>query len=131
MIVASDGVASWVREELATDFKPSIDVRPNKFVWLGCTVPYRAFTFLFEDTPHGMFRVHAYRYHEHGSTFIVECREPTWRGGRARDGRRGSARFAILGEIFKDHLGDHQLIKNRSIWRNFPTVRCGKWSAHA
>ena len=43
---------------------PTVDVRPNKFVWLGCTVPYRAFTFLFKETPHGLFRVHAYRYHE-------------------------------------------------------------------
>ena len=84
VIVASDGVASWVREALSADLKPSVDVRPNKFVWLGCTVPYRAFTFLFEDTPHGLFRVHAYRYHEHGSTFIVECREPNVSAGRLR-----------------------------------------------
>jgi len=128
VIVASDGVASWIREERAADFKPSIDVRPNKFVWLGCTVPYRAFTFLFEDTTHGLFRVHAYRYHEHGSTFIVECREPTWRAAGLANADEDTT-VAILGEIFKDHLGDHKLIKNRSIWRNFPTVRCGSWSS--
>ena len=129
VIVASDGVASWVREALAADLEPPVDVRPNKFVWLGCTVPYRAFTFLFEDTPHGMFRVHAYRYHEHGSTFIVECRE---RRPGARRGSRPPTRIstlAILGEIFADELGGHRLIKNRSIWRNFPTVRCAAWSS--
>jgi len=128
VIVASDGVASWVREELAADFKPSVDVRPNKFVWLGCTVPYRAFTFLFEDTSFGLFRVHAYRYHEHGSTFIVECKEPTWRAAGLANADEDTT-LAILGEVFKDHLGDHTLIKNRSIWRNFPTVRCGAWSS--
>ena len=130
LIVASDGVASWIRDALATELVPSVDIRPNKFTWLGCTVPYRAFTFLFQETPYGMFRVHAYRYHAHGSTFIVECREPTWRAAGFADADEDRT-LAIVGEIFKDHLGEHALIKNRSIWRNFPTVRCAKWSGHA
>src|SRR5262249_21135799 len=79
VIVACDGVASWVRDALGDQLAPQVDVRPNRFVWLGCTVPYQAFTFVFKQTPHGLFRVHAYRYHEHGSTFIVECRDDTWR----------------------------------------------------
>src|SRR4029077_4322590 len=49
VIVACDGVASWVRDALASELRPAVDVRPNKFVWLGCTVPYRAFTFVFKD----------------------------------------------------------------------------------
>jgi anthraniloyl-CoA monooxygenase len=128
LIIASDGVASWVRDALAADLRPSVDVRSNKFTWLGCTVPYRAFTFLFQDTPHGMFRVHAYRYHEHGSTFIVECREPTWRAAGLADADEDRT-LAIVGEIFADHLAGHALVKNRSIWRNFPTVRCASWSS--
>ncbi|HEX2688327.1 MAG TPA: FAD-dependent monooxygenase [Kofleriaceae bacterium] len=128
VIVACDGVASWVRDALAAELLPQVDVRPNKFVWLGCTVPYQAFTFVFKHTPHGMFRVHAYRYHEHGSTFIVECREDTWRrAGLATADEEQTV--AILEEIFADELAGHRLIKNRSIWRNFPTVRCGKWHA--
>ena len=85
VIVACDGVASWVRDALAAELRPHVDVRPNKFVWLGCTVPYQAFTFLFKQTPHGLFRVHAYRYHQAGSTFIVECREDTWRAAGLDD----------------------------------------------
>ncbi|HEY6178677.1 MAG TPA: FAD-dependent monooxygenase, partial [Kofleriaceae bacterium] len=128
VIVACDGVASWVRDALAGELAPSVDLRPNKFVWLGCTVPYRAFTFVFKPTPHGLFRVHAYRYHEHGSTFIVECTADTWR----RAGLAGAdedATVAILEAIFADELAGHRLIKNRSIWRSFPTVRCGRWHA--
>ena len=128
VIVACDGVASWVRDALAAELAPVVDVRPNRFVWLGCTVPYRAFTFVFKPTPHGLFRVHAYRYHERGSTFIVECRDDTWR----RAGLAGAdedTTVAILEAIFADELAGHRLIKNRSIWRNFPTVRCGKWHA--
>ncbi|HWO25144.1 MAG TPA: FAD-dependent monooxygenase [Kofleriaceae bacterium] len=128
VIVACDGVASWVRDALAAELRPHVDVRPNKFVWLGCTVPYRAFTFLFKETPHGLFRVHAYRYHEHGSTFIAECREETWRAlGLA--GADEDRTLAVLEGVFAEELAGHRLIKNRSIWRNFPTVRCGKWHA--
>jgi 2-polyprenyl-6-methoxyphenol hydroxylase-like FAD-dependent oxidoreductase len=128
VIVACDGVASWVREALAAELAPEVDVRPNKFVWLGCTVPYRAFTFVFKPTPHGLFRVHAYRYHERGSTFIVECRDATWRraGLATADEDRT---VAILEDLFARELAGHRLIKNRSIWRNFPTVRCGRWHA--
>ena len=128
VIVACDGVASWVRDALAGELAPAVDVRPNKFVWLGCTVPYQAFTFVFKPTPHGLFRVHAYRYREQGSTFIVECREDTWRrAGLAASDEDGTV--AILEAIFERELAGHRLIKNRSIWRNFPTVRCGKWHA--
>ena len=128
VIVACDGVASWVRDALAADLAPHVDVRPNKFVWLGSTVPYRAFTFLFKETPHGLFRVHAYRFHESGSTFIVECREQTWRNaGLATADEDTTVR--ILEGVFAEELAGHRLIKNRSIWRNFPTVRCGKWHA--
>jgi anthraniloyl-CoA monooxygenase len=126
VIVACDGVASWVRESLAAELAPRVDVRPNKFVWLGSTVPYGAFTFIFKQTPFGLFRVHAYRYQQQGSTFIVECREDTWRKAGLATADEDQT-VAILEQIFADELGGHRLIKNRSIWRNFPTVRCGKW----
>jgi anthraniloyl-CoA monooxygenase len=126
VVVACDGVASWVRDSLRAELQPSVDVRPNKFVWLGCTVPYEAFTFIFKQTPHGLFRVHAYRYHEHGSTFIVECPHETWKSAGLADADEDRT-VAILGDIFAAELAGHKFVKNRSIWRNFPTVRCGKW----
>ncbi|MFN0245609.1 MAG: FAD-dependent monooxygenase [Kofleriaceae bacterium] len=130
VIVGCDGVASWVRDSLASELAPHVDVRPNKFVWLGCTVPYRAFTFIFKQTPHGLYRVHAYPFTSELSTFIVECREDTWRAsGLASSDEDGT--LAILERVFADELAGHRLIKNRSIWRNFPTVRCARWSATA
>lgn len=128
LVVASDGVASWVRESLAADLQPDVDVRPNKFVWLGCTVPYQAFTFIFKQTQFGLFRVHAYRYAAESSTFIVECREDTWRAAGLHQADEDRT-LAILGDVFAAELAGHKLIKNRSIWRNFPTVRCGSWHA--
>jgi anthraniloyl-CoA monooxygenase len=126
VIVACDGVASWVRDTLAAELSPRVDVRPNKFVWLGCTVPYEAFTFIFKQTRFGLFRVHAYRYQPTGSTFIVECREDTWRAA-GLDQADEDATVAILSDVFAQELGGHTFVKNRSIWRNFPTVRCGSW----
>jgi anthraniloyl-CoA monooxygenase len=126
VIVACDGVASWVRESLAAELQPRVDIRPNKFVWLGSTVPYGAFTFIFKQTPYGLFRVHAYRYQKEGSTFIVECREDTWRNAGLANATEDQT-VAILEQIFAEELGGHRLVKNRSIWRNFPVVRCGKW----
>jgi anthraniloyl-CoA monooxygenase len=128
VIVACDGVASWVRETLGAELGPTVDVRPNRFVWLGSTVPYEAFTFLFKQTPFGLFRVHAYRYHEQGSTFIVECRDETWREAGLHEADEDKT-VAILEQIFATELAGHRLIKNRSIWRNFPTVRCTRWHA--
>ena len=126
VIIGCDGVASGVRDALAAELRPEVDVRPNKFVWLGTTVPYEAFTFVFKPTPYGLFRVHAYRYHDHGSTFIVECRDDTWRRAGLADADEDRT-VAILEAIFAHELAGHRLIKNRSIWRNFPTVRCAKW----
>ena len=130
VVVACDGVASWVRDALAAELAPQVDVRPNKFVWLGSTKPLDAFTFLFEPTPHGLYRVHAYPYRADASTFIVECTAETWRAaGFAAAPTDEDHTVAILERVFAAHLGGHRLVKNRSIWRNFPTVRCGKWHA--
>jgi anthraniloyl-CoA monooxygenase len=126
VIVAADGVGSPIREALAEHLQPTIDVRPNKFVWLGTTVPYRAFTFLFKDTPVGLFRVHAYRYAENGSTFIVECTADTWRRA-GLDVNDEDRTIDTLSQVFAAELGGRPLIKNRSIWRSFPTVRCRSW----
>src|SRR5712671_3034539 len=38
-----------------------------------------------------------------------------------------SARY--LEGVFADELAGHKLITNRSLWRNFPTIRCEKWTA--
>ncbi len=128
VVVACDGAASWVRDALAAQLRPHVDVRPNKFVWLGTTQAYRAFTFIFAETPYGLFRVHAYPFRDDASTFIVECTAATWRAA-GLDRASEDDTLAILGRVFEHELAGHRLIKNRSIWRSFPTVRCGSWHA--
>src|SRR2546427_427557 len=79
LVLAADGVNSVVRSRYAEHFRPHIDWRGNKFVWLGTTFPYPAFTFVFKEEDHGLWRVHAYRYNASMSTFILETTEATWR----------------------------------------------------
>ena len=40
LVVAADGINSRVREAFAARFLPQIDVRPNKFCWMGSTRPF-------------------------------------------------------------------------------------------
>ncbi len=64
-----------VRTAYAETFEPDIDLRRNRFVWLGTEKAFDAFTFAFVQTPHGWFQAHAYRFEPGVSTFIVETPE--------------------------------------------------------
>ena len=128
LVVGSDGANSTVRRLLNDRIETTVDVRPNRFVWLGTARPFPAFTFYFKQSDHGLWRVHAYQYGPDRSTFIVECREETWtRAGMDRADEQATAAF--LEHLFAEELGGHRLIANRSIWRQFPTVRTEPWSS--
>ncbi len=126
LAVAADGLNSTARRLLGDRIRTTIDVRPNRFVWLGTTKPFPAFTFYFKNDSHGLWRVHAYQYGPEQSTFIVECGEATWKAaGMDRASEQQTADF--LEGLFAEELDGHQLITNRSIWRQFPTVRVEPW----
>ena len=126
LVLAADGVNSAIRNRYAEHFQPEIDVRPNKFVWLGTTFPFSAFTFYFREDEHGLWRVHAYRYNATHSTFIVETTEEAWlRAGLATATEDETVSFCE--RLFERELAGHALLKNRSLWRSFPTVRNRRW----
>jgi anthraniloyl-CoA monooxygenase len=126
LVLAADGVNSMIRQAYASHFQPQIDWRRNKFVWLGTTRPFPAFTFYFKESTHGLFRVHAYQYDKKHSTFIVECTEDTWkRAGLDKAGEDDT--LAYCEALFKAELDGHKLLKNRSLWRTFPTIRVKHW----
>ena len=127
LIVAADGVNSALRTRHAEHFQPRVDARRNKFVWLGTTYPFSAFTFIFKPSEHGLWRVHAYRYDATHSTFILETTEDTWRrAGLAEASEDDTLAFAE--QLFARELDGHRLLKNRSVWRSFPTVSNVRWS---
>jgi anthraniloyl-CoA monooxygenase len=126
LVLGADGVNSTVRAALAKELEPSIDWRPNRFVWLGTTFPFDAFTFYFKETEHGLFRVHAYRYQPDRSTFILETTEATWRRA-GMDKASEDETVAFAERLFAKELAGHRILKNRSLWRSFPIVRCARW----
>lgn len=128
LIVGADGVNSVVRDSRDLDFGTEVDVRPNRFVWLGTSKPFPAFTFYFREDRHGLWRVHAYQYEPGRSTFIAEARDETWRGAGLEDASEADT-AAFLADLFAEELEGHGLIRNRSVWRQFPTVRTASWSA--
>jgi anthraniloyl-CoA monooxygenase len=127
LILGADGVNSRVRELHAAQFEPKLDWRPNKFIWLGTTRHFDAFTFLFKETEHGLWRVHAYRFDDRHSTFIVETTETAWRTA-GLDRASEDETVAFCERLFAAELDGHRLLKNKAVWRNFPTVRNAHWS---
>ncbi len=126
LVLAADGVNSLVRERYREHFRPSVDARPNKFVWLGTSRPFPAFTFYFKSDAHGLWRVHAYQYEPEHSTFIVEAREATWRAA-GLEGAGEADTIAFCERMFAEELDGHRLLSNRSLWRSFPTIRNEHW----
>ncbi len=126
LIVAADGVNSTVRRQHPEWFSPAEDVHRTKYVWYGTDLVFDAFTFVFRDTPHGMFQVHAYPFDAGTSTFIVETLTSTWeRAGLAGASEQES--MAFCEELFAPELAGHKLMSNRSLWTSFVTLRCESW----
>jgi anthraniloyl-CoA monooxygenase len=127
LVVGADGINSRVRETFAEQFKPSVDLRPNYFTWMGSTRPFDAFTFFFRETEWGIFIAHCYQYQPGRSTWVIETDPETFaRAGLEGLGEEESAHF--LEGVFAEELKGHKLITNRSLWRNFPTIRCERWT---
>jgi len=133
LVVACDGLNSKVRTEYAEVFKPEIDTRKCKFVWLGTHQRFDdAFTFIFEKTEHGWIWAHAYQFDDSTATFIVECSQETWENF-GFEGMSKEEIVATCEAVFADHLGGHALMSNAdhlrgsAVWINFPRVLCERW----
>ena len=133
LVVACDGINSLVRREYADHFRPEIDTRKCKFVWLGTHQKFDdAFTFIFEKTEHGWVWAHVYQFDDKTATFIVECLPDTWdRWGFEHMSKEDT--IATCERIFAPHLGGHALMSNAAhlrgsaVWMQFPRVICDKW----
>lgn len=126
IIIASDGIASAVRTKYEKEFGTKIELKKNRFVWLGSTKPLDAFTYFFRTTPHGSIVAHSYQYEEGMSTWIFECSDETWQNLNFEIANEEDT-IAKISEIFKEELDGHSLISNKSHWRQFPHVTNEKW----
>ena len=135
LIIAADGLNSRIRAKYAATYQPDIDARLCRFVWLGTTKLFDAFTFAFEETEHGWFQAHAYRFDDITSTFIIETPEHVWRRAGLDTMDKESA-IAFCEKLFVEHLDGHALISNASHlrgsshWITFPRVVGERWVHH-
>ena len=133
LVIASDGINSRFRDAYGDAFGVDIDVRANKFVWLGTSKVFDAFTFAFEQTENGWIWAHAYRFAPDCSTFIVECSEDTWRA-LGFDRMDQVEAIAACEKLFAKYLDGHSLQSNAAhlvgsaAWLNFRRIKCERWS---
>lgn len=129
LIVASDGVNSRLRELRREQFQTEVVVGRNKYIWLGTSRVFDAFTFAFVHTDAGWIWCHAYGFDRDTSTFIVECSPETWSAlGFDRLDHAGCTR--LLEKLFERHLQGHALeSKGGASWLEFRTVTNEKWHA--
>lgn len=132
LVIASDGLNSRVRTRYADVFKPDIDLRRCRFVWLGTRKLFNAFTFAFAETEHGWFQAHAYRFDADTSTFIVEAPEEVWQACGIEQMSQEDG-VAFCERLFAPWLDGQSLISNAkhlrgsANWIRFPRVICKTW----
>jgi 2-polyprenyl-6-methoxyphenol hydroxylase-like FAD-dependent oxidoreductase len=131
LIVACDGVNSRLRRRLEERLKTEVAVGRNRYVWLGTSKVFHAFTFAFVETDAGWIWFHAYGFAGDRSTCIVECAPETWAGlGFDRLGADESLR--LLERLFERHLDGQRLLSaarddGRLPWLRFRTVSNQRW----
>ncbi|HEY0585597.1 MAG TPA: bifunctional salicylyl-CoA 5-hydroxylase/oxidoreductase [Pseudoduganella sp.] len=132
LVIASDGLNSRVRSRYEATFQPMIEARQCRFVWLGTTKKFDAFTFDFQQTQHGWFQAHIYQYDGETSTFIIETPESVWRTAGLEDMSQEEA-LAWCENLFAERLEGHKLMSNAAhlrgsnVWIKFPRIVCQKW----
>jgi anthraniloyl-CoA monooxygenase len=135
LVVACDGLNSAIRTRFRGVFGSTSDVRRCKYMWLGTTKVFDAFTFDIRETAHGVMQMHGYPFDRTGSTFIVEMNEAVWRRAgfdafATRDfapGESDEKSAAVVAETFADVLDGHEVLLNNSKWLSFTTVRNETW----
>jgi anthraniloyl-CoA monooxygenase len=130
LIVACDGANSRIRTVHADAFGPNLETRECRYVWMGTSKQLGAFTFAFEKTDAGWFTLHAYPFDGETSTFIVECREETWRAAGLERANVAET-TAFCERLFARYLDGHTLRCNAahlaSPWVTFVQVRNRSW----
>ncbi|MFI7413279.1 FAD-dependent monooxygenase [Streptomyces sp. NPDC049627] len=129
LVVAADGVHSALRTRHAGHFGTRITTGRNRYLWLGTTKVFDAFTFAFVETGHGW--IWCYGYGSEAGTCVVECTPETWTG-LGLDTAHEADGLALLEKLFTDALDGHPLISRSSAdgtapWRTFRTLTNRTW----
>jgi len=126
LLVAADGVNSTARKQYSKHFRPSLDVRPNRYIWYGTNRLFHGLTLTFRENETGVFAAHSYKFNQTTSTFIIECDQETWdRAGFASLGDDETRSY--LEKVFAPDIEGQPLLSNNSKWINFLLVKNDNW----
>lgn len=132
LVVGADGINSTVRQSRLARFEPVVRESRNRYLWLGSTHRFEAFTFAFRETAHGWFNLHGYRFDERTSSCIIETPETVWQAAGLADMSYEES-IAYAERLFADVLEGEPLIGNSqrfvhpSGWQRFAGIRCRRW----
>lgn len=137
LVLAADGLNSAVRRRYEQTYRPTLDARRCKYMWLGTSKVFDAFKFFILRTPWGVMQVHGYPYDATGSTFILEMHEDVWRAAgfdaaehrQWAPGESDEESIARVRELCADIFEGHEIFANNSRWITFTTVRNETWRA--
>jgi anthraniloyl-CoA monooxygenase len=137
LVIACDGVNSTVRARYADTFRPSLEMRRCRYMWLGTDKVFDAFKFYVKQTPHGVMQIHGYPFDAGNSTFIIEMADHVWRAAgfdsfaqrEFAPGESDEKSVDLVRELFPEVLDGAELFMNNSKWVSFATVRNECWRA--
>ena len=128
LIVAADGINSFIRERYKEHFQPEIELRRNHFIWLGTSAPTPAFSFHFATNEFGIWDLCTYQYKQNMCTWVIEAPDATWAKAEPVIGEWSEQEtVAYLEEMWAHLLKGHRLVGNRSYWRRFPVISNKNW----
>jgi anthraniloyl-CoA monooxygenase len=126
LVIAADGINSAVRQAWVDHFEPQVDVRSNRFTWLGARMTLPGFTYAFVENVHGIWNLHAYQYTQGECTLVVETtNEAFLKSGLRVEDEAATAHYVQT--LFAQQLNGAKVLTNRSMWRQFPTITCKRW----
>jgi anthraniloyl-CoA monooxygenase len=132
LVVGADGVNSLTRRSYAEHFQPRGEERNCRYLWLGSTRALDAFNFDFRQTDAGWFTLHAYRFDETQSTFIIETPGDVWRRA-GLDQMSQPQTLAFFETLFADRLqgarliADERHLRGSAEWSRFNCLFCRHW----
>jgi len=126
LLVAADGVNSTARKQYSEQFRPTLDVRPNRYIWYGTNRLFHGLTLTFRENEAGVFAAHSYKFNQTTSTFIIECDVETWNAaGFSAMSEEQTQRY--LEQVFAQDLQGQPLLSNNSKWINLLLVKNERW----
>jgi anthraniloyl-CoA monooxygenase len=126
LLVAADGVNSTARKQYSDQLIPTLDVRPNRYIWYGTNRLFHGLTLTFRANEAGVFAAHSYKFNKTTSTFIIECDRETWDAAGFAHLSDDETR-AYLERVFDLDLDGQPLLSNNSKWINFLLVKNQNW----